>query len=351
MVGIKDVAKLAGVSIATVSNVINNRKPVSEELEARVNEAIKELKYEVNPAGRGLKSNRTNQVGVIVPSFSQVFFPRVLKGIHEAGANYGYQVLVFETGGDIEKEKQQVGFLQHGRVDGIIIASYANCENISDREYIRRLGHIQSRGKKIPVATLENALDPLLDAVVIDNKKAALKAVNYLLELGHRQIAHIAGPERIQIGEYRRIGYERAINSAGLKPKRELIAQGDFSPLSGYKCMKKLLDSGVEFTAVFVANDQMAIGAMKALMDRGKKIPDDVAVIGMDNNFPSTLVSPSLSTINIPKFEMGFRAMELLVGRIINPDKAPKVKTLDAALIPRRSTGSQSPDCWDLESW
>ena len=158
MAGIKEVAKKAGVSISTVSNVMNETKPVSPELKARVLEAIEELRYEVNPVGRGLKSNKTNQVGVIVPSFNQVYFPAVLQGIHEAGVKYGYTILVFETNGDVELEKEHVRFLQHSWSDGIILASYANGENISDRKYIRSLVDSGNRKKQIPVVSLEMSL-------------------------------------------------------------------------------------------------------------------------------------------------------------------------------------------------
>ncbi len=351
MTGIKDVAKRAGVSIATVSNVINKRKPVSAELQDRVYEAIRALNYEVNPVGRGLKSNRTNQIGVLVPSFNQVYFPAILKGIHEAGRRYGFQLLVFETGGNIEREREQVRFLKHAWIDGIVLASLADNENISEREYIRSLGHSKNRRKIIPVVTLENSLDPGLDAVIVDNEKAASQAVSHLLDTGHRKIAHIAGPDRFQIGRCRRIGYRDTLQKAGITADPELITEGDYSPVSGYECMEQLLMRGKDFTAVFVANDQMAIGSMRALMDSGKRIPEDVAVIGIDNNFPSTLVSPSLSSVNVPKYEMGFQAMELLAERLDDPAKDPEIRILETELIVRKSTSSEGDDQWNLCNW
>lgn len=351
MFGIKDVARRAGVSIATVSNVINQKKPVSPELQARVFEAIEALHYEVNPVGRGLKSNRTNQVGVVVPSFNQVYFPAILKGIHEAGFKYGYQVLVFETDSDIEKERQHIRYLQHAWIDGILLASYANQENISEREYIRSLGNIQNGRKNIPVVTLESVLDPNLDAVIVDNKAAAENAVSHLIQTGHNQIAHIAGPRRFQIGSHRLEGYQDTLARAGIEPDQRRISEGDFSPNSGYQCMKQLLQREVAFTAVFAANDQMAIGAMRALLDAGKRIPEDVAVIGLDNNFPSTLVSPSLSSVSVPKYEMGVRAMELLVSKIEDPTKPATVITLETELIVRKSTSKDGEDTWNLLNW
>jgi len=351
MVGIKEVAKKAGVSISTVSNVMNEKKPVSPELKARVNEAIEALQYEVNPVGRGLKSNKTNQVGVIVPSFNQVYFPTVLQGIHEAGIKYGYTILVFETNGDVELEKEHVRFLQHSWTDGIILASYANAENISDRKYIRSLLDSGNRKKKIPVVSLENVLDPGIDAVVIDNRKAAQTAVNHLISLGHTKIAHIAAPLRFQIGTLRLQGYKETMKQVGLEVDEDLISEGDYSPISGYQSMKQIMEKGKPFTAVFAGNDQMGIGALRALLDAGYKVPEDVAVVGIDNNFPSTLVTPSLSSVNLPKFDLGFQAMHLLNERMNDPDQPRRVITLESELVVRKSTSPEGSGTWNLNGW
>jgi LacI family transcriptional regulator len=351
MVGIKEVAKKAGVSISTVSNVMNDKKPVSPELKARVNEAIEALQYEVNPVGRGLKSNKTNQVGVIVPSFNQVYFPSVLQGIHEAGIKYGYTILVFETNGNVELEKEHVRFLQHSWTDGIILASYANGENISDRKYIRSLLDSGNRKKKIPVVSLENVLDPGIDAVVIDNRRAAETAVSHLISLGHTRIAHVAAPLRFQIGALRLQGFRETMQKAKLAVDEDLICEGDYSPLSGYNSMMEIIKRGKPFEAVFAGNDQMGIGVIRALLDKGYRVPEDVAVIGIDNNFPSTLITPSLSSVNLPKFDMGFQAMHLLNQRMKEPDKPRCVITLESELVVRKSTSTKGSGIWNLQGW
>lgn len=351
MAGIKEVARKAGVSISTVSNVMNETKPVSPELKARVMGAIEELQYEVNPVGRGLKSNKTNQVGVIVPSFNQVYFPAVLQGIHEAGIKYGYTILVFETNGDVEKEKEHVRFLQHSWSDGIILASYANGENISDRKYIRSLLDNGNRKKAIPVVSLENVLDPGIDAVVIDNRKAASTAVNHLISLGHRNIAHVAAPLRFQIGNLRLEGFKETMQQAGLDVEDALIMEGDYTPISGYHAMKEILKKGMRFTAVFAANDQMGIGVIRALLDEGLRVPEDIAVIGIDNNFPSTLITPSLSSVNLPKYELGYQAMHLLNERMKDPARQRCVITLESELVVRKSTSKDGSGSWNLIGW
>ena len=351
MAGIKEVAKKAGVSISTVSNVMNSKKAVSPELKARVNEAIEELQYEVNPVGRGLKSNKTNQVGVIVPSFNQVYFPAVLQGIHEAGVKYGYTILVFETNGSVEREKEHVRFLQHSWTDGILLASYANGENISDRKYIRSLLDSGNRKKRIPVVSLESDIDPGIDAVVIDNRKAAEIAVNHLISLGHKSIAHVSAPLRFQIGNLRLEGFKETMKQAGLPIDPDLICEGDYSPISGYHCMKEIIKKGKPFTAVFAGNDQMGIGVLRALLDEGYRVPEDVAVIGIDNNFPSTLVSPSLSSVNLPKYDLGYQAMHLLNERMLNPEKPRSVITLESDLVVRKSTSNEGSGTWNLYGW
>ena len=305
----------------------------------------------MNPVGRGLKSNKTNQVGVIVPSFNQVYFPAVLQGIHEAGIKYGYTILVFETNGCVELEKEHVRFLQHSWSDGIILASYANRENISDRKFIRSLVESGNRKKSVPVVSLENVLDPGIDAVVIDNKKAAATAVNHLISLGHKSIAHIAAPLRFQIGNLRLEGYRKTMLKAGLTVDEDLICEGDYSPASGYHAMKEILKKEKKFTAVFAGNDQMGIGAIRALLDEGCRVPEDVAVIGIDNNFPSTLITPSLSSVNLPKFDLGFQAMHLLNERMKDPNRPRCVITLESELVVRKSTSSEGSGTWNLMGW
>ena len=350
-IGIKDVARRAKVSPATVSNVLNKKKPVSSTLEARVWEAVNELGYQANPFGKGLKGSRTNQIGVIVPSFSQIFFPRVLQGIHEAARNEGYTVSVFETHGNVETEKKHIDYIQSSWFDGIILSSFADWDNKKDRTYIELLNHLGTKKKSIPMVALENVVGQNADAVIIDNQAAAEKAVNHLMDIGHQRIAHVAAPSMLKNGRLRLEGYKNALEKGGIVVDPSLIRHGDYSAISGYHAVNMLLDEQVPFTAVFAASDQMAIGAMRALLDVRLRIPEDVAVIGIDNNFPSSLVTPTLSTINVPKFEMGYQAFKLLVQRIENPTKARMIVTLGHDLIIRRSTSVDGEQKWILEGW
>lgn len=351
IVSIKDVAKLAGVSISTVSHVINETKSVSPALAAKVRQAVQALDYEVNPMGRGLKSNRTNRIGLIVPSFYQLHFPAVLRGIYEAGLQYGYTISIFETGGEIAREKADVKRLQHSRTDGILLVSYANQQNQADRSYIRFLAKSGYQNKKIPVVSLESVLDPQIDAVIVDNKKAAETAVDHLISLDRKSLAHIAGPRRSRTGALRLAGFRSAAEKAGVPVEEALICEGDFSPVSGYQCMEKLLAQNKQITAVLAASDEMGIGAIRALLDKGYRVPEDIAVIGIDNHFSSALITPALSSVSLPQYEMGYQAMELLSERIRSPESPRRVVTLETKLIVRQSTCLKDGGAWALSAW
>jgi DNA-binding LacI/PurR family transcriptional regulator len=278
-----------------------------------------------------------------------VYFPAILQGIHEAAMRFGYNVSVFETNGNVENEKKYVGLIKNSWMDGIILASYANIENKSEREYIWSLSDVGTSKKKIPVVSLENILGPSIDAVIVDNQKAAETAMGHLLSLGHTQILHIAAPQKFTIGKLRMEGYRNALKEADIHFDPDKVCEGDFSPISGFNCMKFLLERKASFTAVFAANDQMAIGAMRALLDKGVRIPEDVAIIGLDNNFPSTLVVPSLSSVNFPKFDMGSKAVELLSQRILEPVEKRSVVVLDTELVVRKSTSRDGDNRWSLD--
>jgi DNA-binding LacI/PurR family transcriptional regulator len=201
------------------------------------------------------------------------------------------------------------------------------------------------------VVSLETVLEPGTDAVIVDNKGAARVAVEHLISLGHETVAHIAAPRELPMGKLRLEGFRSAMGRAGLAVEEELIEEGDYSPLSGYRAMEALLKKGKRFTALFAATDQMGIGAIRALLDAGLRVPGDVAVIGIDNNFPSTLITPSLSSVNIPKYDMGYQAMGLLHRRIREANSPRRIVTLPTELVVRTSTAGNSEGLWNLSGW
>ncbi len=350
-VSIKDVAAHAGVSISTVSNVLNGTKSVSDELCRRVLEAVEDLHYHANTLAKGLKSGKTNTLCVIVPSIVSVFFPKVLRGMQTAAAKNGFSLTIFETGDDFQKERETINILRRQYVDGVLLSTC--CDPKESAAYIEELRHLHIGDKRVPVVFYEEAPDDGVDAVVVDNKKASYNATAHLLEIGCKRIAYIAGPQhRFMMGKKRYEGYLSALREAGLKPDETLLREGDYTPISGYEQTRALLLDGGEMDAVMCGNDQMAIGAIRALREAGLRVPEDVAVMGFDNNFPGTLISPSLSTMSVPKQRMGQEAVELLLWRIQQGESAPtRMIELDANLIVRQSTDTKSESAWDLYDW
>ena len=350
-VSIKDVAALAGVSISTVSHVLNDTKYVGSELRMRVLKAADELQYQANALAKGLKSGRTNTLCVLVPSIVSVFFPRVLRGMQMAAAQNGFALTIYETGENLLKEQEIIHMLRRQWMDGILLSTC--CDPETDGAYIEELRSLCIGGKRIPVVFFEEAPGDGLDAVVVDNRRASYEAAKHLIAAGRKKIAYLAAPmRRFAMGKNRYEGYRAALLEADLPVEESLFCEGDYTPVSGYERMKALLGSSAEFDAVLCGNDQMAIGAMRALREAGQRVPEDVAVMGFDNNFPGTLVSPSLSTVSVPKQGMGKEAVELLLWRMQNGFDAPARRiTLETSLIVRRSTDAARETDWDLYDW
>lgn len=351
-VSIVDVARLAGVSISTVSNVLSGKKAVSDELSHRVRMAAKTLDYRPNPMARGLKNKKTHTIGVIITTFQSLFFGQVLRGIQDTVVKNGIMVNVFESNNSLANERRYVSQLANSLVDGILLLSLADYNNPEDISYLEEIGRLSVNSKPIPVVGLERTLGPAnSDAVVYDNRSAAAIITKHLTDIGHRKIAHIAGQSNMEMSQLRLRGYKEGLVSAGIRPLEEWIMQGDYTPSSGYLCMHRIMRK-TKCTAVFAANDQMAIGAIKAIREKGLRIPEDIAIAGFDNIFAGTLIKPSLTTIDVPRYEMGSTAARMLVqrmsGRLSDPGK--KV-VLDTKLIIRQSTDADIEQSWDLSSW
>lgn len=346
MASIKEVADKAGVSISTVSNVINGTKFVSNELKTKINQIIEELNYEVDPIGRSLKSKKTMTIGVIITNINRIFFPQVIKGIQDAAAKHGYNLTFFNTNDKFEEEKRFVQILESSWVDGIILDSVAD---INDLEYFKYLSTLGNNKKRIPVVNLERRIG--IDSVVVNNVHGGSIAVKHLIDNGCKKIVHISGPLSSCIAQDRRNGYRDELTKHGLDARDERVVEGDYSPLSGYHAMKQILLAGIETDGVFAANDQMAIGAIKAISENGLMIPEDIKVVGFDNTFVASIVEPSLTTINVPKYKMGDAAVEMLIKRMAQNSVYPSLLELSINLIVRQSTDLRGDKNWDLYDW
>lgn len=348
-VNIKDVAKQAKVSISTVSNVLNGTKPVSPALQIRVLDAVSMLGYETNLIARGLKHGRTNNIAVIVPFINSVFFPALLNSIQKAAEEKNYTISIFGTHSSLSQEKKYIQMVKSQWVDGILLSSSLDTNSPDAEEYLHSLATLSTNGHPVPVVCLEAAISDKLDAVIFNDKSGIQNATEYLIKIGRKTIGYIAAPLQFSMGKLRQEGYLSALKAHNYPIKEHLITEGDYTPLSGYHGTQKLLQFNPSIDAIVAGNDQMAIGAMRAVLDIGKRIPEDIAIFGFNGNFPASLTSPSLSTIQVPKDEMGTMAFNLLMRRLENPTASRMLITLEGKTVIRQSTDSSAKPSWDMD--
>ena len=356
---IKDVARIAGVSISTVSNVINKTGKVSLATAERVEKIAKELDYQADPVARSFKSNHSGQIGVIVEDICGVFYPYVVKGITAVAIEKGYDVIISDAHGvngdedAINREKAFFNRFVANRVDGILFVTTASIDIIGD--YLARIKERANRKKFTPFVSLERDLTSIgIDSVYYDSYGNAVMAVQHLIDRGCKKIAHISGPPSLYISQQRIYGYITCMNSNSLGVNmKKMIFYGDYSHQSGYRCAMELLEVFPEVDGIFCGNDQMAVGALKALQQKGKRVPDDIMLMGYDDSFISTVVEPAISTIHVPKVSAGNKAAELLFS-MMGQDHAKKhdpvgIK-MEGHLIVRKSTDKDAEDADWLES-
>jgi LacI family transcriptional regulator, repressor for deo operon, udp, cdd, tsx, nupC, and nupG len=324
-----EVAKLANVSTSTVSRVISQPELVNTKTKEKVMGIIKEQNYQPHIIARQFRTKETKTILVVVPDITSSFFSEVLRGIEHAAVKNSYQVLLGDTENDIEREKEFIDRLFQKQVDGMLLLT-ARIDK----------GKLEDISKQFPIVLACEYMDGLdIPTVSIDNISSARKATEHLVQLGHTKIAHITGPINVILSRDRLRGYQQALFSHDLPINSAYVQEGEFSQLSGYNQMIKLLALEDPPTAVFVFNDEMAIGAIKALKDSGKKIPEDIAVIGFDNINASTIIEPNLTTIDQPKYEIGKKAMNLLLKRIKGESLEKTKIVLNDQLIIRESCG------------
>lgn len=347
--GIKEVADLADVSISTVSNVLNGTKNVSPALRDRVLNAVQELNYEANSLGRGLKTRRTNNLAVVVPMVTNVFFSDLLKSIQQSSHQLGLTVSIFDTGGEIDREYHIIQGLCTNWYDGILLSSCADTQDPASEPYFEYLHSINQDPSSPPIICLEAAITNYLDAVVMNDIGGIQVATEHVISLGRKNIAYIASPYQFCMGKNRRFGYEIALRNHGLPIIEDMIEEGDYSCRSGYDGMQRLLERNEKIDAVVCGNDQMAIGAIACLLERNIRIPEDIAVIGFNDNAQSSVVTPSLSTIHVPKDEIGAKAVELFSRRQNNREAARLLIQMEGNLVVRKSTDPSATPSWNLD--
>jgi LacI family transcriptional regulator len=307
-----DVAARAGVSQAMVSYVLNDSPvfSVPAETRQRILDAVDDLGYIPNGAARSLRTRKTYTIASIIPDITNPFYPAFERGIQESAESYGYDLIVYNTSGVAEKERQCLRSVQQGRVDGVIGVFF----HITGRDLaallVRGIAVVRLEAKK----KVASKYDLPLDNLYVDNVAAARTAVNYLIGRGHARIGMLDGQRGP--GPARVLGYHRALAQHGIAVDQNLIRDGDFREDGGYLAMRELLGLSPRPTAVFAANDMMAMGALLAIREAGLVVPRDLALAGFDDTPITKLVTPSLTTVTQFQEELGRRAAEMLFERL-----------------------------------
>ncbi|GGK40303.1 LacI family DNA-binding transcriptional regulator [Salinarimonas ramus] len=324
---ITDVARLAGVSTATVSRVLAKPDQVAPRTRARVQEAVARLGYVPNPAARTLRSQKTRMVLVVVPDLENVFFSRILRGIEETLAAAGHGMIIADLDPASPRMEELAAFARR-QVDGVILLNG------------RRLG---TEAEGVPtIALCETIPGVSFPQIAVDNRASARRVVAHLASLGHRRIAYLAGPEGNVLEVERAAGYREGLAAAGLAFDPALVWPGDYTLASGVAAAGRLLADGARPTAVFASSDVMAIGLVGALQEAGLDVPGDVSVAGFDDIEFAAMSRPALTTIRQPRRDLGRAAAEALLARLAGRTP-PALSLLETELVVRASTGPVGP--------
>ena len=306
---IKDIAKEAGVSIATVSLILNGKdKRISETTRQRVKDVMKKYNYIPNAMAGSLVTRKTGIIGLVLPDITNPFFPGIARGAEDRANEEGYSIIFCNTDDKIEVEEKYIETLTSKMVDGIIIAHSSNSDRMS--EVLKRC--------QIPIILIDRDFDSenVLGKVLVNNRAGAFNAVTHMVEKGDRKIAYLSGSLKTHTAMERLRGYKEALVEKNIQVDDELIKYGEYRAEWGKRGVDELLKEKAEFDAVFCGNDLIAIGAMKELMRNGYRVPEDKGVMGFDDIYMSQMVEPELTTVKQPNYEMGYQAVDLLISHL-----------------------------------
>lgn len=328
---LEDIARMSGVSRSTVSRVINGDPNVNDKTRERVNQVIDRISFQPNLAARGLAVGRTGVLGMVIPMgvasiFSDPFFPILIQGVAATCNAADYSLMLWM--GEPEYERKTISkILYNGLVDGVIVSSM-----LLDDPLIERL----SEANRPFITVGRHPTNERINYIDVDNRIGAFQAVSHLMRSGRRRIAVINGPANMIAGQDRYKGYQDALHDRGIPLNPELIAEGDFTEVSGYLAMRRLLQARVD--AVFAASDAMAFGAMRAIKEANLAIPGDIAVVGFDDIPLAAISNPPLTTVRQPILRSGSLAAETLIDMIERPDPQPRRVILPTELVIRASS-------------
>jgi LacI family fructose operon transcriptional repressor len=326
----KDVANRAGVSIATVSRVVNSLPNVRPELRRKVLRAVKELNYQPSRTAQRLRAKRSRVIGLVISDIQNPFFTSVVRGIEDVASERGYSLVLCNSDEDPEKERLYIDVMRAEGVAGMILATTSHVNS-----HIRNL-----LAHNIPIVAIDRRIkDRRVDSVLVANVKGAFQAVEHLLRLGHQRIGMVS-MRIIPTGRERRVGYLRALRKYGVRSSSRLIRLGLAKPEGGYECARKLIQLEPRPTALFVDNNMMMLGALEAIRESGLRVPEELSVVGFDDMPWAKLLHPPLTVVAQPTHELGRQAVESLLERLDQPDKPVSHVQLMPELIIRESTGA-----------
>ncbi|MGH7643170.1 MAG: LacI family DNA-binding transcriptional regulator [Candidatus Dormibacteria bacterium] len=331
-VTLRDVARTAGVHPGTASRALNSerRHLVKVETAERVLQVAEQLQFRPDPAARSLKTRRSYTVGVLIPDLNNPLFPPIVRGIEDTLTLHGFVVLMGNTDNDEERERRVFEGMRSRHVDGFIVATARQRHPLLD----------QAAAEELPVVLVNRVLeDSSLPSASVDDRLGARLAVAHLVKLGHRRIAHIAGPQDLSTGRGRLSGFESGMAAARLvvEPRLLAFARG-FSRSEGQRCLAEVLRSGERFTAVLAGNDLLALGCYAALDDANLSCPEDISVVGFNDMPFIDQLRPPLTSVRIPHYQIGAAAARLMLARIANPRGAVDSQLLPPELALRGST-------------
>jgi LacI family transcriptional regulator len=311
---IKDIAKIAGVGVATVSRVLNNHTDVKEETRHKVLEIMEQYNYIPNNSARNLKRSTSNNIGVLVKGIHNPFFSKMIKSIEEEIDKEGYSMILHYNESNNNDIDAAVELIKEKKLKGLICLG-GDFEDLDKQEIVNLKTPIVLASTYI----IEKANKALFSSVIIENEKAAFKAVDYIASLGHKKIGIITtGEEDRTIGKLRFEGYKKALKGNNIEYNEKFVEIGEYTFESGFDAMNKLIKKQLGITAVFATTDIMAIGASKAILSNGLKIPEDISVVGFDGIDYSMYFHPSITTIVQPVEEMGKKSIDLLFDLLKN---------------------------------
>ena len=331
MPNIRDVAKRAGVAPITVSRVINNSGYVSQETRERVEAAITELQYVPNSLARSLRFKQTKTIALVLTDITNPFWTTVARGVEDAASQRGFNVILCNTDESEAKQTDYLRVLLQKQVDGVLLVPARSTGN--PVELIQKQdAAVVVLDRRVPYSHV--------DVVRADSEQGACQLVRLLLDLGHKRIAVLTGPQSVSTAVDRVAGYRRALNEAGLDYDKSLVFYGEFIESSGYEMTQQALAVAPRPTAIFAANNFIAIGVIHALRDAGLQTPADMALVTFDDLPAPFIIDPFFTVVAQPSYEMGRQATELLLARLSGEESAAfKEIILPTKLVVRRSSG------------